>query len=68
MKIFTNVVTKEVRIVGRYGSTVRFKTREEALADYRRLERNAFNRERNQVLRDITGTSARAARLDMGLI
>lgn len=32
-----------------------------------RLERNARRREMNQFLRDITGTSARAAREDMGI-
>lgn len=33
----------------------------------RRQERNRIRRETNQILRDITGTSARAAREDMGL-
>lgn len=33
----------------------------------RNAERNRIRRETNQMLRDITGTSARAAREDMGL-
>jgi hypothetical protein len=32
-----------------------------------RKERNEIRRETNQILRDLTGTSARAAREDMGL-
>jgi hypothetical protein len=32
-----------------------------------RRRRNAFRREQNEILRDMCGTSARAAREDMGL-
>ena len=36
--------------------------------DYKkRQERNRIRRERNQMLRDLCGTSAKAAREDMGL-
>ena len=37
------------------------------IIDQKRRERNARRREQNQVLRDLCGTSARAAREDMGL-
>lgn len=67
MKILTHKETGEVRVIGNYGTTLRFKTREEALKDYQRIKRNSLNRERNEVLRDLTGTSARAARADMGI-
>lgn len=67
MTILTYKETGEVRIIGNYGTTLRFKTREEALKDYQRIKRNAIKRERNEVLRDLTGTSAAAARRDMGL-
>jgi len=33
----------------------------------KRIERNAQKRAENQILRDLCGTSARAARADMGL-
>ena len=67
MKVLTNTVTHEVRIVGQYGTTVRFPTRQGALRDYERIRRNAEKRGTNQMLRDLTGTSAAAARRDMGL-
>lgn len=67
MKILTNLLTKEVRIIGHYGSTGRFPNRTEAMREYNRIKRNAIARERNQMLRDLTGTSAAAARRDMGL-
>ena len=38
-----------------------------AAADRRRRRRNAARRELNAFLRDICGTSARAARSDMGI-
>jgi hypothetical protein len=37
------------------------------MIDIKRRRRNAKARQINQVLRDLTGTSAHAARLDMGL-
>lgn len=39
----------------------------EALKRLKQLKRNAYKREENQILRDMCGTSARSARLDMGL-
>lgn len=44
-----------------------FNVSEENKKQLERLERNARRREINQFLRDVTGTSARAAREDMGL-
>lgn len=44
-----------------------FTNEAEAKRAMARLKRNAFKRGQNQCLRDITGTSASAARLDMGL-
>ena len=37
------------------------------ISDLKRKARNTFRREQNQILRDLCGTSARAAREDMGL-
>ena len=67
MKIFTHKQTGFKRIVGNYGSSGGFPTLAEAMNDYKRIKRNAIKRERNEILSDIAGTSARAARLDMGL-
>ena len=39
----------------------------QARAFVKKLRRNAILRERNAILRELTGTSARAAREDMGL-
>lgn len=39
----------------------------EAKQGLKRAKINRNNRERNEVLRELTGTSARAARMDMGL-
>jgi hypothetical protein len=44
-----------------------FDTKEEALKRLKQLKRNAHKREENQILKDICGTSARSARIDMGL-
>lgn len=44
-----------------------YDTKEEALKRIKQLKRNAHKREENQILRDMCGTSARVARLDMGL-
>lgn len=67
MKILTHKVTGEVRVIGAYGTTARFATRELALKDYKRLQNNSIKRKRNQILRDLCGTSAAAAKRDMGL-
>jgi len=44
-----------------------YETKEEALKRLKQLKINAHKREENQILRDICGTSARMARIDMGL-
>ena len=44
-----------------------YDTKEEAFKRLKTLKRNAHKREENQILKDICGTSARSARLDMGL-
>lgn len=67
MKIYTHKQTGFKRIVGDYGSSGGFPTLQEALNDYKRIKRNAIKRERNEMIRDLTGTSASSARRDMGL-
>ena len=67
MKLLQHKQTGFYRIVGNYGSSGGFPTRQEALKDYARIKRNALKRGQNQMLRDITGTSAASARKDMGL-
>ena len=67
MKILTHKLTGEVRVIGVYGTTSRFPNRELALKDYSRLKNNSIKRERNEILRDLCGTSAAAAKRDMGL-
>jgi hypothetical protein len=67
MKLLQHKQTRMYRIVGNYGSSGTFWTKQECLNDYKRIKRNAIKRERNQVLSDLTGTSARQARLDMGI-
>lgn len=67
MKIYRNRITNKFRVMGKYGNTEYFDTKSEALHDYSRVIDNEVRRERNQILRDISGTSARAARADMGL-
>jgi hypothetical protein len=67
MKILTHKQTGFKRVVGNYGSSGGFPTLTEALKDYERVKRNAIKRERNEILRDLTGTSAASARRDMGL-
>jgi hypothetical protein len=44
-----------------------YETKEEAIQRMKELKRNAYKREENQILKDICGTSARSARLDIGL-
>lgn len=44
-----------------------FDTKEEALKRLKQLKRNAYNREKNQILKDLCGCSARQAKIDMGL-
>jgi hypothetical protein len=41
--------------------------RKDAVKYYKKLKRNAYNREKNQILKDLCGTSARQAKIDMGL-
>ena len=41
--------------------------RKDAIKYCRKLKRNSYKREENQVLKDLCGTSARSARLDMGI-
>ena len=41
--------------------------RKEAVKYAKQLIRNLYNRERNAILKDLCGTSARSARLDMGI-
>ena len=67
MKLLRHKQTGFFRIVGNYGSSGGFPTKTEALQDYQRVKRNALKREQNEMLRDITGTSAASARRDMGL-
>ena len=67
MKLLQHKQTGMYRIVGNYGSSGSFWTKNEALKDYKRIKTNAIKRERNQILSDLTGTPARSARLDMGL-
>lgn len=67
MKLLQHKQTGMYRIVGNYGSSGSFWTKQEALKDYNRVKTNTIKRERNQILSDLTGTSARQARLDMGL-
>ncbi len=67
MKLLRNKETNLVRVLGIYGFSNYFETKEEALKDYKRVKRNTLKREQNQMLSDITGISAKAARLDMGL-
>lgn len=48
-----------------------FDTKEEGKTAFddnvKRLRRNAHNRAKNKILQDLCGTSARAARMDMGI-
>jgi hypothetical protein len=67
MKVLRNKETGQIRVLGNYGVTSYFQDKESAMKDYKRIKRNSLNRFRNEILRDITGTSARAAREDMGL-
>ena len=67
MKLLQHKQTGMYRIVGNYGSSGSFWNKQEALKDYARVKTNAIKRERNQILSDMTGTSARAARADMGM-
>ena len=61
-----NKRTGQFRVKGFYGTTSLFTTDKQAIQAYKKLERNSAARERNQILRDLTGTNARAARLDIG--
>lgn len=67
MEVYTDQQTGFKRVVGNCGSSGGFPTLTEALLDYKRVKRNYFKREQNQILRDITGTSAASARKDMCL-
>lgn len=67
MKLLRNKQTGLVRILSKYGLTNYFHDKEEALVDYKRVKRNFLARERNEMLQDLTGTSAAEARRDMGL-
>lgn len=67
MKIYRNRMTNKFRVMGKYGLTEYFDTKSEALRDYQRVIDNGVRREKNQILRDLTGTSAAAARRDMGI-
>lgn len=62
-----NKQTGQFRIKGPSGITSLVETKDQALKAYKKLEYNQTKRERNQILSDLTGTSARAAKLDMGL-
>lgn len=67
MKLYRSKSTGMLRGIGVHGATNLFATRAEVISDYKRVKRNSLNRERNQMLRDICGTSAAAAKRDMGL-
>lgn len=67
MKLLQHKQTGMYRIVGNYGTSEPCWTKELALKDYARVKTNAIKRERNQILAEMSGTSARAARLDMGI-
>lgn len=67
MKIQRQDGTGFVRVVGIYGTSGGYPSLKEALADYKRIKRNTLRRQQNEMLRDITGTPASQARLDMGL-
>ena len=67
MRVLRHRQTGMSRIIGIYGSSGYFFTLRECKDDYNRIKKNAIRIERNEILSDITGTSARQARLDMGL-
>jgi hypothetical protein len=52
---------------GKWIMSADYETKEEAIKRMKELKRNAYKREENQILKDLCGTSARLARLDMGL-
>lgn len=55
------------RLIAEIEADTDMRTTAERRAERARIERNRIRRKTNQMLRDITGTSARAAREDMGL-
>lgn len=67
-KIEGYFIVKEYDYKGvRYEKKYNPDQKAQALKDYKRLKRNAYTREKNSILSDICGTSARQAKIDMGL-
>lgn len=66
VKVYRNKLTNKFMVMDR-GERFHFDTKAEAMKKAKALRRNADRREFNATLSMITGTSARAARLDMGL-
>lgn len=64
----TTVATKEgIPIVCRKHQNEIMRQTEKGFIFCRKCKRNRIARDRNSILRDMCGTSARAAKLDMGL-
>lgn len=66
-KLYRSKVTGDYFIIGPAGKTREWDTKEETIKDYKRLNRNLLARQKNQILRELCGTSARQAKIDMGL-
>lgn len=67
LRLMRNKATGLFRVLGISGMTKAFVYEKDAIKDYKRLKSNRYAREKNEMLRDLCGTSARAAKLDMGL-
>jgi hypothetical protein len=67
MKILTNKETGKIRILGIYGISNYFDTKEEAIKDYKRVKRNFQARERHSFISEIVGTSYAEAKRDMAI-
>jgi len=60
-----NEKTGQYRIIGIYGTTPFFTAEDHAYLAYGKLKKNWRARRHNQFLRDLTGKSARTARIMM---
>lgn len=66
MKLLQHKQTGFYRIVGLYGSSGGFPTKSQALNDYKRIKRNAIEKEKREIISDMCGTSYSSAMRDMG--
>ena len=68
IKLLRHKITGNYFVKDYYKQTIKkFENKNDALKEYKRLKRNEHNREKNQILKELCGTSARQAKMDMGL-